>query len=276
MEIRHSFASEVFEQRETVIARGFTAKNYSIQMHDHDFYEVNIVLSGSGVHRIAGTSIPTTVGDVFVIPPGLIHGWGRESEDFDVYHIIFKEEFFKRYADEISTFSGFRLLFEVEPMIRGRSGSAYLTLGHGEMEFLLGTLRLFESLRDVTTAEADTLRSTLALTAIGYLSGCATGRRNSPVTGKADFEMITASLEYIHNHLDEKLTVSRLADMAGMSRATFLRRFKDLCMTTPHEYIMRRRITEAERLLRSGLSATAVAQECGFYDAAHLYKTLKK
>ena len=102
MDIRHSVASKVFESRSTVIARGFTAKNYSIKRHDHDFYEVNIVVSGRGVHLVGDAEIPASVGDVFVIPPGVVHGYESEGRDFDVYHVIAKKEFFEKYSAELA------------------------------------------------------------------------------------------------------------------------------------------------------------------------------
>ena len=129
--IKHSTAAKVFEPRESVIARGFRAKNYSIALHDHDFYEINVILSGHGTHMIGGTSLKTTVGDVFVIPPSVVHGYQRDGDDFDVYHLILKPDFLKRYAAELSGFSGFGLLFEAEPYIRERGGRAHLRLRFG-------------------------------------------------------------------------------------------------------------------------------------------------
>ena len=277
MEYRRSYASKVFEPRDGVLARGFTAKNYSIQKHDHDFFEVNIVLSGEGVHIINDTLIHTAPGDVFVIPPGFVHGWNSEGAGFDVYHVILKESFFERYSQEISTFSGFKLLFEVEPMIRCRSDKAYLSLNHSSMDFLLGTLKLFESLKDESTAEADTLRSAIALTVIGYLSGKASERRDALERESGEsFDSICNALEYIHKNLSEKLTVDFLAKHVKMSRATFIRRFKSLCLVSVHDYVAKLRIDEAKRLLYSGRTMTEVANECGYYDASHLYRALKR
>ena len=277
MEYRRSYASNVFEPRDGVLARGFTAKNYSIQKHDHDFFEVNIVLSGEGVHVINDTPIRTSPGDVFVIPPGFVHGWSSEGSGFDVYHVILKERFFERYSQEISTFSGFKLLFEVEPMMRSRSNKAYLSLNRSSLEFLTGTLKLFESLKDESTPEADTLRSALALTVIGYLSGKATDRRDATEHEEIEsFDAICSCLEYIHNNLSSKLTVDFLAKHVKMSRSTFIRKFKALCSMSVHDYIDKLRLEEAERLLFSGRTMTEVANECGYYDASHLYRALKQ
>ena len=185
--------------------------------------------------------------------------------------------FFERYSQEISTFSGFKLLFEVEPMMRCRSNKAYLSLNRSSLDFLTGTLKLFESLKDESTPESDTLRSALALTVIGYLSGKATDRREATEQEETEsFDAICSCLEYIHNNLSSKLTVDFLAKHVKMSRATFIRKFKALCLMSVHDYITKLRLDEAKRLLFSGRTMTDVANECGYYDASHLYRAIKQ
>lgn len=274
MNIKHSIASNVFESRSTVIARGFTAKNYSIRLHDHDFYEVNIVVCGRGAHLLGDRTVPATVGDVFVIPPGVSHGYEAESKDFDVYHVIAKKEFFEKYSVELAAFSGFGLLFEVEPYLRHRSGKAYLRLRHEALSFLRGTLELFESLKDDKTAEGDMLRSSLALTVIGYLSR-QTSESYSDEYEDGD-EAVIKAIQYVHSNLSERITVDTLARLSKMSRSGFHRRFKRLCGMPVHEYILERRLKEARELVSRGVSVTVAAQECGFYDASHLNKYLHK
>lgn len=46
------------------LVRAFTYKDYSIQMHNHEFYELNIVLSGAGTHCIENGKFPVKRGDV--------------------------------------------------------------------------------------------------------------------------------------------------------------------------------------------------------------------
>lgn len=44
--------------------RGFIYKDYSIELHSHDFYEINIVMSGSAVHQIENEYIEVKKGDI--------------------------------------------------------------------------------------------------------------------------------------------------------------------------------------------------------------------
>ena len=87
---------------------------------------------------------------------------------------------------------------------------------------------------------------------------------------------ILDTLEYIHSHFSEKLTVPTLAERVFLSRSTFIRSFNSVCGTSPTEYIRRYRTEKAAELSRlSRLSKTDIAHLCGFYDLSHMERTLK-
>lgn len=50
-------------------------------------------------------------------------------------------------------------------------------------------------------------------------------------------EQILQSLEYIHLHYSDKITVDSLCDSVYLSRSTFLRSFREICGTTPAVYL---------------------------------------
>ena len=277
MVVRHSLALEVFDVRESVLARGFLAKNYSIALHDHDFYEINIVMSGSGTHLIEGNSFAAARGDVFVIPPGIVHGYNSASEDFNVYHLICKVGFFRRFEGELESFRGFRLLFEVEPYLRRQNKKAALSLTLCELSLISGQLELYEAMRGDRSECGDAVRALHALTLIGYLSGLmADGARAAALKEDGDKRGIMRAMEYVGSNLSGKLTVDILASVALMSRATFIRKFSAVCNTSPHEYVIRERVKEARRLLSLGRGRAESAQAAGFFDVSHMERTLRK
>jgi AraC-like DNA-binding protein len=61
------------------------------------------------------------------------------------------------------------------------------------------------------------------------------------------------------------LDLTEISKQACLSRYHFLRLFRDTFETTPHQYLIHRRIEKAKELLRSpGLSVTDVCFEVGF------------
>ena len=75
-------------------------------------------------------------------------------------------------------------------------------------------------------------------------------------------EKVTA---YISEHFAEKITVSRLASLAGLSDYHFIRIFKRQTGFTPHEYILNTRMNTARYLLKnSTLSVKDICFSTGF------------
>lgn len=94
------------------------------QMHSHQFYEINIITKGEGRHYIADTYLPATVGDVFVIPPEVSHGYFT-LDTLDIAHILLTKSFVSRYREELLEIPGYDLFFEIEPSLRQNSGTNF-------------------------------------------------------------------------------------------------------------------------------------------------------
>jgi transcriptional regulator GlxA family with amidase domain len=84
-------------------------------------------------------------------------------------------------------------------------------------------------------------------------------------------ETLAFVLDWAAAHLQEDLSVARLAERAAMSERTFARRFRDETGTTPKHWVLAQRIALAEQLLEAGaVSIDEVAERCGFGSAAML------
>ncbi|MCS3602054.1 AraC family transcriptional regulator [Buttiauxella sp. BIGb0471] len=81
---------------------------------------------------------------------------------------------------------------------------------------------------------------------------------------------------YIEQHLSEPLTLSELAKEAGLSEFHFARMFKQSTQLAPHQYVMHRRMSRAQTLVKnSSLSLTDIAMACGFSSASHFSNRFK-
>jgi len=76
---------------------------------------------------------------------------------------------------------------------------------------------------------------------------------------------IAATLEWARDHLDQPLTVTDLARRSRTAPRTFARAFTASVGTTPGQWLIRQRVTEAQRLLETtDLPVERVASRCGF------------
>ena len=84
-------------------------------------------------------------------------------------------------------------------------------------------------------------------------------------------------LQYIHDHLTERIEVDTLSRKAYLSRNIFFKWFKEQFGITPLEYITRERIRLARELLAlEKHSITQVSMQCGFTDVNYFVRTFKK
>jgi transcriptional regulator GlxA family with amidase domain len=82
---------------------------------------------------------------------------------------------------------------------------------------------------------------------------------------------LTDLLAWMEQHLEEDLSVPRLAGRAHMSERTFARRFRAETGTTPHHWLTWQRVLHAQRLLETTeLDVDRVAERAGFGSAATL------
>jgi transcriptional regulator GlxA family with amidase domain len=76
--------------------------------------------------------------------------------------------------------------------------------------------------------------------------------------------------EYIHSHLEEKISNKTLAMTAGLSVWHFAREFKRLQGLSPHRYVMECRIRRTQELLaETELPLCEIAIATGFSDQSH-------
>jgi AraC family transcriptional regulator len=84
-------------------------------------------------------------------------------------------------------------------------------------------------------------------------------------------------VEYVENHLSERIGLSDLAVVAGLSRMHFARQFRTATGLRPHEFFLRRRIQRAEELLRTTtMPIFEIAPTVGFQTQAHLTTVFKR
>ena len=82
-------------------------------------------------------------------------------------------------------------------------------------------------------------------------------------------------LNYIEEHLEEKLTSGQLADIAGYSEYHFLQLFKAHTGYTVTRYLNLLRCDRAKQSLLSGCTVKEAAAQCGFENLSYFTKVFK-
>lgn len=84
-------------------------------------------------------------------------------------------------------------------------------------------------------------------------------------------------VRYIDDHVDEEITVDRLAGIAGMPTRQFSMAFRDATRLPVYQYVLRRRIENAVQLLQStDMPLAEIAQRAGFAHQPHMTRVLRR
>ena len=271
----HCSEEKNFSQEKQV--RGFLYSNYSIEPHNHDFYEVNIVLKGEGTHQIESACFGVKTGDVFIIPPMVAHAY-YNTKDLDVYHILLKKEFILSNRNEYKDIPGFIQFIEIEPFLRQHfSGEIFLHLNFEQLVTLKSDLSMIEDNGIFDTEELAPLKKHTVWKMLYWLSNLLFKQMlDNNTRANYDIEIIKC-LEYIHQNYNQKITIELLCEKLFLSRSTFLRKFQKVCDCTPMKYVNRYRCEKAVEIMKySNHSKTEVAQMCGFYDLSHMETSIKR
>ncbi|MBY8917366.1 AraC family transcriptional regulator [Nitratireductor sp. R6] len=83
--------------------------------------------------------------------------------------------------------------------------------------------------------------------------------------------------EFLSENFRQKLSVADLAGECGLSQGHFIVAFTNTFGERPHQYLIKRRLDHAQRLLReSDMPIAEIALLCGFSSQSHLTASMKK
>lgn len=275
---------------------------YPIKMHSHEFYEINIVVQGRGVHYINGGKVYANEGDVFIICPNMEHGY-FEIENMIIFHILINDDFFQYFNEKLELLEGYVSLFQIEPEMRTQmTRNAFLHL-HKEA-FTVVTKKIKELMSyktDVVDKRAvesnvdeennndifiNFIKESIVFQIISlfcyYYNNRLRGyfEENKSQDSDTVFEyenIVIRAIEYMRKNLSSKITIEAIAENFHVSIATLGRYFKTVVNKTPMQYLLMMRIDKAKELLISTKDTIVnISLDCGFFDSSHFEKCFMK
>ncbi|WP_313637156.1 AraC family transcriptional regulator [Paenibacillus sp.] len=137
-----------------------------------------------------------------------------------------------------------------------------------ELAFTLSDLHIqqIEELNDVKAVEAALVRALMDFT-----------ERVEQSRKESMSRPIRICCEYIFNHLFQKITFDKLAELTGLNSNYLMNLFKEQTGMTLMNYIQKQRIEEAKKLLHmTNDTISSIGLRLNFYDQSHFIKVFKK
>jgi AraC family transcriptional regulator len=203
------------------------------------------------------------VGDVMIIPAGRAH-WGAWQGHMDfVLAYLAPEVLVQTVRDD--GFDTDRSELVYRPQARDAHLASLLLALHSELVGPGEEDRLY----------VDTLAVQLA---IRLLQGHGTAplqlREYRHGLSRGKMRLV---LDYLNTYMNRNIQLAELADLVQMSQFHFLRLFRASCGTTPHRYLVERRVEVAKSLLlQDDMSLAEVAYRLGFADQSHFSRHFRR
>jgi AraC family transcriptional regulator, L-rhamnose operon transcriptional activator RhaR len=247
----------------------------TVQWHEHDFYEVALIESGSGRHISDQGSEPIGRGTVIFIPPGVGHSY-LACQDVFVYNFFFRSE-----LDELELVWAFRdshlrSLFNPSGLPRSRTdrSTVILKLEEASIEKLLATL---ESSRTAPPAERTRARELAHLLMVLDLLATAQQAASIGVERAADTPaVVIAAMDILERDLAAPWTLDELSASLFVGPFHLTRLFGRCVGMPPMHYLGRRRMERAAALLsETDLPVSSIGVAVGVADPAHFSRRFR-
>lgn len=270
--------AEMYVTPERPIHVNRVSESFELELHNHEFVEINYVSEGSGFQHIGGRVLPVKKGDLFYLPLGASHVFRPTSpapgrKHLIVYNILLHPSFMRRLAAKFPPDDGMRRFLEA-----AYPAQEWLHVRDHDGSFQ----RIAETLKDELTqqkpdclllAEGEVVRLFVLLRRSGAIGG-------APVAATAAnprddrLERIVAA---VRERAAEPLLLGELAAAAGLGERQFSRRFRRHTGMTFTDFVQNVRIERScKRLLATGDSVSAIARDCGYQDITFFNRLFKK
>jgi AraC family transcriptional regulator len=220
-------------------------------------YEVSMVMVGGHIAHCK-----RTVGQASIVPAGQQYSavWDEELEDLAIH---LDPDFVARQARELVQTDRIDLIRYCEvgdPLVHqiGRSLAAEVDAG-----------------APAGSIYAESLVNTLVAHFLRHYSTA--GERFQQYLGGLPKHKLRRVTEFIEENLEHDLTLAEIAEIAELSPFHFARSFKQTTGSTPIQFLTRRRIDLAKRLLiESELPIVEIGLRAGFKNQSHFTTLFRK
>ncbi len=224
--------------------------------HRHDTYAIGVTDSGVQVFDYRGARHASTPGEVVALYPDEVHDGRAGSAEGFGYRIVYVEP--ARLGEALRALCGrpCPLPFLREPVSRNPILARAIAAA-------------FQGPLDPVAADAlvlDLARGLMAGARIPAPAGA--GRR-------VDLRAVERARQYLDAERTRVVRSRELESVTGLSRYELARQFRVAFGTSPHRYLLMRRLELARERMGAGRRLVEVALESGFADQAHFTRVFR-
>jgi AraC-like DNA-binding protein len=220
--------------------------------HRHDTYAIGVTLRGVQAFGYRGEQTHSLPGQAFVLHPDELHD-GRAGRAGGY---------------------GYRILYVAPHLIQAALGDAVLPFVRDAVSDD-GRLRaaILAALDDGDLALEDLLFDQII---VQLADALAAQDRPPRALGVLHRRAVHLARDYLEENLLAPVASETLAHMAGLTRFALTRHFRACFGTSPHRYVVMRRLERARAMIEASASLADAALDSGFADQSHMTRHFRK
>jgi len=261
------------KRQDVVILMGINRQN-DIKLHAHEFSELVIITGGRGTHFTETGTYPVSTGDVFVIDPGLSHGY-QNTHHLALLNVLYNFDRLNVPLVDLIESPGFHALFRLEPHYRHEHAfESRLKLDAKQLKEVSHLITRMVRQKQASPPGHEFVQLALFMQLVGFLSQSYGNMVSDPSRKLME---AGAVFSHIERHFDRAITTAELCQIAHLSESSLLRMFHETAGTSPHDYLLAIRLNHARNLLTtSSEKITTIAFQTGFTDSNYFARQFKK
>lgn len=265
-----------FNKRQYMVSRDYEIYYYNehytsqVESHAHAYYEFYFFLEGNVSLVIEGRTYPLKYGDMVLIPPHVKHHAIAHDKELPYRRFVFwiSQDYCSRLMKE--SFSYGYLMQHAK--VTGRYIFHNDVITFNAIQFKI--FQLIEELQFQhfgREAKIPLCVNDLVLTLNRIVYEQENPKRVQE--GQSLYENLTY---YIEEHLEEELTLERLAGVFYVSKYYIAHMFKEQAGLSVHQYILKKRMQASREAILGGESISRTYSRFGFKDYSSFYRAFKK
>ena len=246
------------------------AQSMSEEPHCHEFIEIVYVLSGAATERVDESSYEVERGDVIFINYGSHHAFEPHG-DFEYANICFMPEVLSSSIITPDNALALLSLTAFDEMRKDKNGGKLSFFGDDRREIEFIILRMIDEYGGDLTGSDRVIENYLSILLTKMLRRTLVG---DPAISSDVWQELR---NYIDENLHEELTLSAIAKKSFYNPSYFSRIFKQRFGVSFSDYLRKKRMEYAMRLLSdTELSIEEIIERVGYADRSAFYHAFSK
>ena len=250
----------------------YSEKSSFLKLESSELFEISLIISGTGIHRVLDKDIPCKSGDIFIVPPNIHHKFFVENgtDELTVRQLSWSGEQWL-HGDFANPKSG-RFCYGV---FRESSTLGYATLNEQTLEKVSIFFDLIENeISDRQNEWQEVVSGALSGLLIIVSRYINASIKDLSFASGDEWSIVSNAIRIIREEYeDATLTLEKVSARLYVSRSHFSRLFSRITGRVFSDYLRDVRIRNVCRLLeKSDAKVEDIALRCGFNNISSFYK----